>query len=228
MSAAAAARRFLRAHRHGALATLSRSLPGHPYASAVNYVSDARGHPLLLLSGLAEHTRNLLAEPRVSLLVAEEAGDLQAGMRLTVLGTAEPAPASLGARYLRHLPESAGYFRLGDFSLYSIRPLRLRLIGGFGDIRWIRDEDYSAVPWEPGEAEDGMLAEWTRIHSDLLRALCHTHAPDAGQVELIGLDCDGADLRADGRILRVDFAQPVSCAAEAVATLRRLAGTESA
>lgn len=228
MTRAAVARRFLRAHRGGTLATLSCALAGHPYASAVNYVSDPRGHPLLLLSSLAEHTRNLLADPRVSLLVAEDAVDLQAARRLTLMGMAEAAPASQGARYLRHLPESGDYFRLGDFSLYSIRPLRLRLIGGFGDIRWIRGEDYSASPGELGETEDEALALWNRLHAGVLRAACAGRETAAGRIELIGLDCDGVDIRADGRILRFDFGHPVSTLDGALNALAQLAGASPA
>lgn len=223
MTRAAIARRFLRARYGGAFGTLSSTLSGHPHVSAVNYVSDARGHPLLLLSALAEHTRNLLRDPRVSLLVTEDAADLQAGRRLTLLGTAEPAPPFRGARYLRHLPEAADYSRLGDFSLYAIRPLRLRLISGFGDIHWIEGESYSADPGEFEESEDGILALWNRENADLLRALCAGRK--AGAVEFAGLDCDGVDVRADGRLLRFDFVQPVFNAGDALAALARLAGT---
>lgn len=223
MTPAAIARRFLRARYGGALGTLSATLSGHPHVSAVNYVSDGRGHPLLLLSALAEHTRNLLRDPRVSLLVAEDAADLQGARRLTLLGTAEPAPPSCGPRYLRHLPAAADYFRLGDFSLYAIRPLRLRLISGFGDIRWIEGGSYSADPGELEESEDGILALWNREYADLLQGLCAGR--DAGALEFTGLDCDGVDVRADGRLLRFDFGQPVFNAGDALAAVARLAGT---
>ncbi|HEX6829458.1 MAG TPA: pyridoxamine 5'-phosphate oxidase family protein [Burkholderiales bacterium] len=227
MTAGAAARRFLRARYSGTLATLSSRLAGHPYASAVNYVSDPRGRPLLLLSALAEHTRNLLADARVSLLVAENALDVQAARRLTLVGTAESAPAALVARYLRHLPEAADYFRLGDFSLYAIRPLRLRLIGGFGDIRWIEGEDYCADPGELAEAESDTLVLWNHLHAGLLRAVCATGNP-VTKVEIIGLDCDGGDIRADDRILRFDFGQTVSTPGAALDALAHLAGAAPA
>jgi hypothetical protein len=194
----------------------------------VNYVADPRGHPLLLLSGLAEHTRNLRADPRVSLLVIEEAADLQAAPRLTLLGTAEPAPSSEGARYLRHLPGSEEYFRLGDFSLYEIRPLGVRFIGGFGDIRWIGGGSYSADPGDLAYMESDVLTLWNHDHAHLLRAACAARGAGGGNVEIIGLDCDGLDIRADGRLLRVDFAQPVSSADAALGALRQVAGVSPA
>lgn len=224
MTPGAAARRFLRARRAGTLATLSARLAGHPYASAVNYASDCRGHPLLLLSGLAEHTRNLRADPRVSLLVAEDAADMQAAKRLTLLGTAEAAPAGSRDRYLRLLPEAADYLRLGDFSLFSIRPLRLRLIGGPGDIRWIAAEDYSAAPGELAAAESDALDLWNRLHAGLLRAVCATRGPAPARVEVIALDCDGVDIRGDGHVRRFDFPRPVFTVRDALDALADLAG----
>jgi putative heme iron utilization protein len=224
VTAGAAARRFLRARYAGTLATLCAKLAGHPYASAVNYASDARGHPLLLLSALAEHTRNLLSDPRVSLLVTDAGPDLQAAARLTLLGTAEPAHASQAGRYLRHLPQAAGYFRLADFSLYCIRPFGLRMIGGVGDIRWIAGEDYSAAPGTLADHEDEILDRWNREHPGLLRALCAARGAAPARVEIIGLDCDGVDIRADHHILRFDFPQPITTAGGALDALAQLAG----
>src|SRR5207248_9962066 len=82
------ARRLIRTRGHAALAT---SLAGRPYVSLVAAACDMNGSPLLLLSDLAQHTKNLLADPRVSLLVEDTAGlpDPLAGPRLTLLGTAQ-------------------------------------------------------------------------------------------------------------------------------------------
>src|SRR3989442_12358579 len=84
----AAARRLMRSRDHVALAT---SLAGHPYVSLVASACEPDARPLLLLSDLAQHTKNLVADPRVSLLFEDTGGhsDPLAGPRLTLLGRAE-------------------------------------------------------------------------------------------------------------------------------------------
>jgi heme oxygenase (biliverdin-IX-beta and delta-forming) len=211
------ARRLLRARRWGVLATLSRKFEGHPYASTVNYVTDQEARPVMLLSGLAEHTSNLLADPRVSLVAADPTADAQATARLTLLGNANPCPecAALRERYLRHFPESEHYFGLGDFALYLIEPMRARFIGGFGQIHWITATQFApTVRLE--ESEQVMLARWNTQRCELLRTVA-----GSSDAEAIGVDCDGLDLRARGDFLRVEFNGVVDCDAGAVAALER-------
>jgi len=111
-------RQLLEAERHGVLATLSVRQAGWPFASATPFAIDAKGRPLLLLSELAEHTRNLRADPRGSLLVQDSGAreDPQAGARVTLLGTLAPtSDADASARYIDRHPRSAEYLALGDF-----------------------------------------------------------------------------------------------------------------
>src|ERR1700724_1470027 len=98
------ARSLLRRSRQGALATLAAG-SGDPYCSLVNVASHADGSPILLISRLALHTRNILADPRVSLMLDERAaGDPLEGARIMLAGTAEQATAEavseLRRRYL--------------------------------------------------------------------------------------------------------------------------------
>src|SRR5690242_3165051 len=112
------ARRLIRAASHGALGT---SLGGQPYASLVAVACDGDAKPLLLLSDLAQHTRNLTSDPRVSLLFDGTAGhaDPLAGPRLTVIGRAERCGAEGSAeRFVRRHPSSQRYASFADFHLY--------------------------------------------------------------------------------------------------------------
>src|ERR1700712_1442010 len=85
------ARSLLRRCRQGALATLMAG-SGDPYCSLVNVASHADGSPVLLISGLALHTRNILADSRVSLMLDERAtGDPLEGARIMLAGRAEEA-----------------------------------------------------------------------------------------------------------------------------------------
>ena len=122
-------------------AVLATRLPDEwPYASLVLVAADDAGLPLLLLSDLAEHSRNLRLEPRASLLFDGTAGMAQPleGARLTLLGRIERAdePAAL-ARFVARHPDAANWARMSDFRLYRLRPARAHLVAGFGRIAWI-------------------------------------------------------------------------------------------
>jgi putative heme iron utilization protein len=134
-------RRLLEAERHAALATLSASHNGWPFASVVAYALNANGEPLLLLSDLAEHTRNLRVDARASLLVQDSKAreDPQAGARVTLLGAMYQATeADAQTRYVERHPSAGEYLALGDFHLWVLRVSDARFIGGFGTMRWVR------------------------------------------------------------------------------------------
>ena len=136
-------RELLFAERQGVLATLSARRDGWPFASVAPYALTQQAEPLLLFSDLAEHTRNVRADTRASLLVQDSAAlhDPQAGSRLTLLGRVEPLSATdlpaAQARYLDRHPQSADYFAMADFRLYVLRVQEARFISGFGDMGWI-------------------------------------------------------------------------------------------
>ena len=124
-STARAARQLLRAHRYGALSTLSKKFGGHPFGSIAPYLADHDGSLLVLVSALAEHTRNIQHDPRVSLITHnQEDPHIQTQGRLTVVGTAALVAdrALAGTRYLRYFPEAQTYFDLPDFEFYRITP----------------------------------------------------------------------------------------------------------
>jgi hypothetical protein len=201
------ARRLLRRCRHGALATLSQRLAGHPFATVVPYVTDQAGRPLLLLSALAEHTQNLRADPRASLMVHAGGDDVLAAARVTCAGRAErleQPPAQLVERYLRYLPKARALLDFSDFAFYRIEPEALHWVGGFGDIQWLTAEAAPASNLD--DAEAGILDHMNADHRQNLREYCRlVHRCERREVEMIGIDCDGFDVRADGELLRIDF-----------------------
>ena len=221
------ARLFVRQHQNGVLSTLSKRLDGFPFGSVSPYVLDYEGHPVILISTLAEHTKNIDADPRVSLIVHPCAEDMQAAGRVTLVARAEPLPdkAGFGARYLRYLPQAEGYFAMHDFHFYRLRVEDVRFIGGFGKIHWIRPERY-APPAAPAlvAAEEGILAHMNADHAHNLREYCrHVHGVEVLDAAMVGIDCDGFDVRADGHVLRVNFPEPVLDAEAARAALVELA-----
>jgi heme iron utilization protein len=142
---------FLSAERQAVLATLSASRRGWPFASLAPFALTEQGEPLLLLSDLAEHTRNLRADARASLLVQDHTSleDPQAGARVTLLGVVEPVETgvldSMRARYVERHPGAREYFAMGDFHLYVLRISQARFIGGFGDMGWIDGDAVRAL-----------------------------------------------------------------------------------
>jgi putative heme iron utilization protein len=227
MSAAREARQLLRAHRYGALCTLSKKFEGHPFGSICPYLTDHDGSLLILISHLAEHTRNILADPRVSLITHnQDDPHIQAQGRVTVVGSAQHVAERelAGKRYLRYFPEAQSYFAMHDFQFYRIAAQAIRYIGGFGNIHWVKAGDYVPAPYPLAEQEDEIVAHMNADHSESLRRYCsHFHGHAAQQAAMLGIDCDGFDVRADGRVLRFDFAEPVLDAQQARAALVALA-----
>ena len=145
-------RTLVAAATSAALATLARDPAGFPFASLVSVAVDDQGRPILLLSNLAEHTRNLAERDQASLLFVEAAPpgtDPLAVGRVTVLGRcariegADVAPAR--ERFLAAHPEAASYQAFGDFGYFRLMPETLRYVGGFGRMSWVGGEEYAAA-----------------------------------------------------------------------------------
>lgn len=223
MSNAREARQLLRAHRYGALSTLSKKFAGHPFGSICPYLVDHDGSLLILISDLAEHTKNIKADPRLSLIThSQDDPNIQAQGRVTVVGTAHfvAEREATSKRYLRYFPEAETWLMLQDFQFYRIVPRSLRYIGGFGKVHWVKAETYAPPPYPLIESEDDVIAHMNADHQDAMQRYCaHIHQLDAQQVEMTGIDCDGFDVNADGRMLRFDFAEPVLNAQQARAVL---------
>ena len=175
------------------LATQSQQLPGYPYATAVPNVLDENHRPLLLVSNLAEHTKNLLADPRVSLsLVEPGTANVQTGARMTLLGDAERFQPDdlLKTRYLRYLPDAAQYLQL-DFMFFRINPKRIRFIAGVGKMGWLEAAAWGAVPSLSFEKESALVETAQQA------------APTG--IRILGVDCFGIDYEADGFRDRQEF-----------------------
>jgi putative heme iron utilization protein len=230
-SPGAAARAYLRRHHAGMLATLSQRLGGYPFGSVVPFVLDHAARPVILISRLAEHTRNIAVDPRACLLVSESAGDVQAGARLTLVGDAAHATGNLTAlrgRYLRYFPEAARLLELGDFDFHVIEPLQVRFIAGFADVHWIGATAYAPPENRLAEDEEAVVADMNAEDGHALRDWCaFFHGRDTARATVVGIDCDGLDLHVEdalpGPALRVDFEDCVTSANEARAQLLALA-----
>lgn len=227
MSAAAEARQFLSATHSGVLSTISARLEGYPFGSIAPFVLDHDGNPLILISTIAEHTKNIQADARVSLIAFDPgASDMQAGARLTVIGKAIPMDKdeALRARYLRYFPQAEGYFDMHDFLFHRIEVEQARFIGGFGKIHWIPGDELRAPANRLAAQEAAILDHMNADHAENLSAYCrHVHGIEAAQAIMIGIDTAGFDVRANDKLLRFAFDTPVTDAQEARQALVALA-----
>ncbi len=140
---AALARALLRSERVAVLATTSERRGGHPFASLVPFATSREGEPLLLLSELAQHTRNVRADPRACLLghdAAAAAKDPRTAARAAILGRVRPVSDAdepdARARYLARQPGARGLLAL-DFALYVLEVEEAQIVGGFGAAGWV-------------------------------------------------------------------------------------------
>jgi hypothetical protein len=216
------ARRFLRSHRSGVLSTLSASLPGYPFGSIVPFVLDADCRPVILISALAEHTKSLAGDPRAGLIVHGYEADVQAGLRLTLMGDAAriAGDGAAQSRYVRYFPAAQDLLALGDFSFWALDPKRLLFIRGFGRIHWIDPAAFCPPANRLAAAEEEIVAHMNADHGAALVDCCrHAHGAAPREVAMVGIDCDGFDVRADGSLLRIAFDEPVTNAGKARAAL---------
>lgn len=211
--AARLARSLLRRSRQGALATLTPG-SGDPYCSLVNVSSHPDGSPILLISRLALHTRNLLGDARLSLMLDERVeGDPLEGSRIMLAGLAEQASgedvAILRRRYLSAHPSSEVFVDFKDFSFFRIRPTGAHLVAGFGRIVDLKPERFLTDISDAAsllEAEQGVLDHMNADHREAMN-LYATKLLGAKSADwrCTGCDPEGIDLQAGSITLRLDF-----------------------
>jgi hypothetical protein len=226
------ARRILRATDRATLATGQRDAGGWPYPSLVLVAVEHDASPLLLISNLADHTRNIKCDDRVGLLFDATVGldEPLAGARVSVLGRAEPSDEPRHrARFLARHPGAAMYAGFADFAIYRVAVERAHLVAGFGRIHWIPADALlyggGAVPAALAEREADIVGHmnWDHAEAIELYATVLLGQPGGGWT-MTGVDPEGCDLRRGAAVARLSFDRPVSDADGARAELVRLVG----
>ena len=220
-----ALRGIIRACRKAALATLMPNCGGAPYASLVSVMVDHDLAPVLLLSGIADHSRNIAADPRISLLFDGSDGhpNPQTGPRVTLMGIAEPCQdPRLHHRFLARHPAAAQYAGFGDFSFWRIKPERVHFVGGFGRAVWFDTPFGLDSVTALAEAETSILDHMNTDHSQAVDLLAGGATGCSGW-RMIGIDPDGCDFAlGDETFSRLAFPAPIDGPAAAHAILAEL------
>jgi putative heme iron utilization protein len=206
------ARRLMRACRSATIATAMDRDGGRPYAALVTTACAADGSPILLLSQLSEHTRNLKADPRAALLfeAAARRRNPQTGPRVSVIGRISPSsdPAD-ERRFLARHPEAAQYSGFADFSFHRMTVERAHYVGGFARAHWIEAPDFVLPGQSPAavsEAEEGVLSHMNGDHAEAVGLYAsRLLGRKGGGWRLGGIDPDGIDLVSPGGFARLDF-----------------------
>ncbi|HXV23611.1 MAG TPA: heme iron utilization protein [Alphaproteobacteria bacterium] len=226
----ALARWLMRLTDRGALASLlarptSDGGKGWPYASLALVATDLDGAPLLMLSNLADHSRNIAADPRVSLLLAPDLGAAEplAHARLSLIGEARPADEErVRQRFLDRHPEAGVYAGFTDFRCYRVRCDLAHLIAGFGRIRWLESERLLLGPaafqlWPEG----GNLCRRLNVEeTGLVERLGVRASGVSASWRLTGIDAEGCDFRAGERTARWNFPVAVESVGRALSFIR--------
>lgn len=226
------ARAVARACRTATLATAMAGGDGQPYASLVLVAFDLDATPLLLISGLADHTKNILADSRVSLLCDGTGGFAEplTGPRVSLQGRAERSTEPRHRnRFLARHPGAAMYAGFGDFAVYRIAVIRAHIVAGFGRIHWFDDYGFDGAHAALAEAEDEILAHMNTDHTDAVQLYAtRLLGRSGGDWQLCGIDPEGADLvlggegERAGELARLPFDKAVADAEGARVELVRL------
>ncbi|HEY0233551.1 MAG TPA: DUF2470 domain-containing protein [Afipia sp.] len=215
-------RSLLRRSRQGALATLmaqESGKAGDPYCSLVATATDSDGSPLLLISRLAIHTKNILADARVSLMLDERtAGDPLEGSRIMLAGAARQIDGDglviARRRYLEAHPSAEMFVDFPDFLFFRIEVQGAHLVAGFGRIVDLKAAQFLTDISEAGAlvaAEPDIIAHMNADHREamnLYAAVLLGAAP--GEWICTGCDPDGLDLQNEKQVLRLPFPQRVN------------------
>jgi heme oxygenase (biliverdin-IX-beta and delta-forming) len=210
-------------------AALGTSLRGAPFVSLVLCAVDLDASPLLLVSDLARHSRNIAFDPRVSLLFDGTAKHPEplSGPRLTLLGRVEAAGESrLLARFAARHPSSRNYAGFSDFKVCRVVVERGHLVAGFGRIGWIEGGEllFGGDSAAFAAAEAAIVAQINKtLHETLARCVVRHLGCDGAGWRVTACDPEGLDIRCGGTNARLDFAAPVATAAAVPAALAELA-----
>ncbi len=225
-SPAQQARAVARACKTASLATTMAGQNGQPYASLVLVAFDHDAAPLLLISRLAEHTKNLIGNDRVSLLCDGTAGFAEplTGPRVSLLGRAiKTDDPRHRARFLARHPSAEMYAGFGDFAFYRLAIERAHIVAGFGRIHWLDDYLYAGETEALIGAEAEILEHMNSDHADAVQLYAQKLLGRNGDGwRLCGLDAEGCDLIREQELARLDFGRTIATPEETRVELVRL------
>jgi hypothetical protein len=189
------------------LCTHSLSHPGYPFGSLAPYCLDRQGLPLLLLSHLAQHTRNLARDSRCGLLLTTAgSGDPQQQARLSVVADVRPLePGQAGGieRFFRYFPHTRPYFEDLGFRFFRLLPRACHLNAGFAAARWLGPDRVVQANLLDAGQEQELVAALDARPELITRRLGDRARAARGPMGVVGADGHGIDLHLGHELTRL-------------------------
>jgi putative heme iron utilization protein len=186
----------------GALATLARRHPGHPFASVMPYATDADGAPIVLISSMAMHTQNLEGDPRASLLVTQpDVAEPLASARVTLMADARRVDRGdrdvARAIYLARHANASYWVDFEDFAFWRLEVRDVYFVGGFAAMDWVTADAYRTARPDPlADVAPDIIEHMNRDHADALITYARAYAGEpAEEARMVGVDRLGFKLR---------------------------------
>lgn len=210
-SAIQQARILLRQQHSGILSSISVDVAGFPFGSVTPFMLNGRGEVIIYASDIAQHAKNMQANPKVSLCVHDPVqADSQASARVTLLGEAcaDSVTQADQQRYFRLFPQARAYEQAHDFRFYLIQVTRVRYIGGFGQIFWFSKNNWRQRFVDLVAAENAAIEHMHADHADALQAIGELVSGQAVQtVQMLSIFHDGFHLQLPDKLAFVGFEQ---------------------
>jgi putative heme iron utilization protein len=133
--------------KDGTIATLASDYKGTPFATPAPYALDSEGRPVIFLSNLAIHTKNITKNPKCSIMILkEDKDDPFNSARVTFIGkivkVGKDEREAYKKLFLSKQKSSEPFIDFGDFNFYRLEIESIFYVGGFGDIQWVEPKDY--------------------------------------------------------------------------------------
>ena len=206
---------LLRGSNMAILSTLSKKFEEFPFGSFITYVTDQNRSIYIYASDLAEHTKNIHNNSKscITIFNTNKDGDKQNSSRLSIMGHFQKVESNghdeCEERFFKFLPESKKYSQTHDFNFYKMKPNKIRWIGGFGEIAWLKDKFWTSENPDWSEDEDSIVSHVNNDHKDVVIAtLKGVHDIYDKNVEVLSLSIDGYFLKTKNKILFIPFNNP--------------------
>ena len=212
------ARKLLRSANYGVMATISVHVAGYPFGSHMPYCMDDDGSLLVYISTLAQHTKNLDANPKCSItIINPNYTHIQNSQRLTYIGegtrVSDEDFENAYETYVRYFPKATRYKEMHDFHIYRINPVKIRYIGGFGKIFWIEVNELFEPSIFTKETKRSILEHMNTDHREFMQKYFTKHglpAPEIEKIKMVDIDKYGVVVMEDDRPFFFEFNEPLS------------------
>ncbi len=226
------ARRLLKSTSYGVMSTISIDVEGYPFGSHMPYCLDSSGNLLIYISTLAQHTKNLDANPKCSLTIIEpNPNHIQNSARLTYIGNAKRVTdeefEEAYQQYVRYFPNAKRYRETHDFHIYRVEPVRIRYIGGFGKIFWIETDELFQQDIFDTNVKEQILTHMNEDHVDFMKKYFVKHLDmelsEEDKPRMVDIDKYGVTVMLKDIPYFFEFEEPLADTAQAKDAIIKLA-----